>query len=305
MQIDASTRQLRAFLVLAELRSFTRAAVRCNLSQPAFSALIRSLEESVGARLFDRDTRHVELTVEGRLFAQSAQRLVRDFDEALLDVRDHAARRRGRVAMALLPSLAAGWLPPVLASFRAAYPGIELEVADVLSETCLDRVRGGSADFALAAAHADTPELRAELFCSDRFHLVCRRDHPLAKARDLRLKDLATQAFIQMARSTSVRQYLDAAMHPLKMNSVLEVEQLATVMGMVRHGLGITVVPALTLFQFRSDDIVTRPLRGPGLVRKIYLIRRRDRNLSTAARSLHEWVMARRPVEAPAERRPA
>ena len=148
MQIDASTRQLRAFLVLAELRSFTRAAARCHLSQPAFSALIRSLEESVGARLFDRDTRNVELTVEGRLFTASAHRLVRDFDEALVDVRDHAARRRGRVAMALLPSLAAGWLPPVLVGFRGAFPGIEVEVADVLSEPCLDRVRGGSADFA-------------------------------------------------------------------------------------------------------------------------------------------------------------
>ena len=298
MQIDASTRQLRAFLVLAELRSFTRAAARCHLSQPAFSALIRSLEESVGARLFDRDTRNVELTVEGRLFTASAHRLVRDFDEALVDVRDHAARRRGRVAMALLPSLAAGWLPPVLVEFRGAFPGIEVEVADVLSEPCLDRVRGGSADFALAAAHADTPELRAELFCADRFHLVCRRDHALAKSRELRLKDLAAEPFVQMARSTSVRQSLDAAMHPLKMTSVLEVEQLATVMGMVRHGLGISVVPELTLFQFRSDDIVTRPLRGPGLVRKIYLIRRRDRKLSTAAQAFYEWMMARRPVQA-------
>ena len=82
------------------------------------------------------------------------------------------------------------------------------------------------------------------------------------------------------------------------MTSVLEVEQLATVMGMVRHGLGISVVPELTLFQFRSDDIVTRPLRGPGLVRKIYLIRRRDRKLSTAAQAFYEWMMARRPVQA-------
>jgi DNA-binding transcriptional LysR family regulator len=133
--------------------------------------------------------------------------------------------------MALLPSLAAGWLPPVLAGFRASYPGIELEVADVLSEACLDRVRGGSADFALAATRADTAELRTEVFCTDRFHLVCRRDHPLARKPSPRLKDLASEAFVQMSRGSSVRQYIDAAVHPLRMNAVLEVEQLATVTG--------------------------------------------------------------------------
>ena len=304
MQINASTRQLRAFVALAELRSFTRAAERSHLSQPAFSALIRSLEDAVGTRLFDRDTRKVELSTEGRLFEPLAQRLLRDFDQALGDLRDHAARRRGRVAMALLPSLAAGWLPPVLAGFRDAYPGIALDVADVLSEACLDRVRAGSADFALAATRADSAELRTEVFCADRFHLVCRRDHPLAARSELRLKDIAAEPFVHLARNSSVRQYLDAAIRPLQMNSVLEVEQLATVMGMVRHGLGVSVVPELTLFHFRSDEVVTRPLRGPGLVRQIFLIRRRDRSLSSAAQALYEWVMARRPeTAAPSARR--
>src|SRR5882672_7746653 len=121
MQMNVSTRQLHAFLALAEVRSFTRAAERSHLSQPAFSALIRALEEAVGARLFDRDTRNVALTIEGVLFEESARGMLAAFDESLLAVRDHAAKRRGRVALALLPSLAAGWLPPVLAGFREAY----------------------------------------------------------------------------------------------------------------------------------------------------------------------------------------
>ena len=68
MQINLSTRELRAFVALAEQRNFTRAAAQCHLSQPAFSALIRALEEHVGGRLFDRTTRQVELTVEGSAF---------------------------------------------------------------------------------------------------------------------------------------------------------------------------------------------------------------------------------------------
>jgi len=296
MQMNLSTRQLRAFLALAEQRSFTRAAVLTHLSQPAFSALIRSLEDALGLRLFDRSTRHVELTTEGREFEASARRVLAEFDGAVAGANDYAARRRGRVSIALLPSLAAGWLPAVLAEFRAAYPDIELEVTDVLSEACIEAVRSGKADLAIAATRAETPELRAELFCSDGFHLVCPVGHPLADRTELRAREFAAFPFIHLSRTSSVRQYLDAAIHPLQMNSLMEVDQLATVMGMVRAGLGISVVPSLTLFHFQHPDIVTRPLAWSGLTRRIYLVRRRDRALSLAAQSLHDLIVQRKPA---------
>ena len=297
--MNVSTRQLRAFVALAEERSFTRAAARAHLSQPAFSALIRTLEEALGLRLFDRSTRHVEPTVEGLEFEASARRVLAEFDAAWSGARERVARKRGRVSIALLPSLAAGWLPEVLAGFRQAFPGIELEVADVLSEACIDAVRAGRADFALAATRADTPELRAELFCSDAFHLVCPAGHALATAEPLRPRDLAAWPFVHLSRTSSVRQYLDAALHPLQMRTLMEVDQLATVMGMVRAGLGISVVPSLTLFHFRQPGLVTRPLSWPGLTRRIYLVRRRDRSLSLAAQSLHDWMLQRRPAAEP------
>ncbi len=130
--MNVSTRQLQAFIALAEQRSFTRAAVSCHLSQPAFSALIGQLEEALGIRLFDRSTRHVEATTEGREFEISARRVLAEFHAALAGVRDQLARRRGRVSIALLPSLAAGWLPQILQVYSTRHPGIEIEVADVL-----------------------------------------------------------------------------------------------------------------------------------------------------------------------------
>lgn len=298
--MNVSTRQLRAFVALVEARNFTRAAAASHLSQPAFSALIRQLEESLGARLFDRSTRHVAPTAEGAEFEHAARRLLAEFDTALGDLHARAARQRGRVSVALLPSLAADWLPEVLAGFRQQYPGIELEVADVLSEPCIERVRSGHADFALAATRADTPELRAEPFCSDEFHLVCPKDHPLARRRTLRPQDLAAWPFIHLSRTSSVRQYIDAATLPNTLPAVLEVEQLATVAGMVRAGLGVSVVPALTLYQFRQPGLAIRPLHWPGLTRHIYLVRRRDRGFSVAAQGLYEWMMARRPPAASA-----
>jgi LysR family carnitine catabolism transcriptional activator len=296
MPINLGTRELNAFLVLAEQRNFTRAAALCHLSQPAFSALVKALEDTVGARLFDRTTRSVELTAEGRVLVDPARRLLRDADGALADVRDHAARRRGRVAIALLPSLAAGWLPPLLAKFHRQHPGIELDVADVLSDACIERVRAGSADFALASTRTATPELHTEEFCRDQFHLVCPRDHVLARRRGrLGLQDLAPHPIVHLARSSSVRQYVEAALYPMQLHTMMELDQLSTVAGMVRAGLGITIVPSLTLFHFADPQLATRPLHAPALVRRVYLVRRADRPLSTAAAGLHQMVMAARP----------
>jgi len=290
-----SIRHLNAFVVLAEVQNFTRSAVRCNLSQPAFSALIRSLEQAVGARLFDRDTRKVMLTAEGQLFLDSARRLLADFGHAVAELQDHVERRRGRVAIAVLPALAAGWLPAVLAEFHAEHPGIDLNVADALSEDCIERVRSGRADFALASTRSSSPELVVELFCSDRFHLVCRRDHPLAGQRALRLEQLAKHDFVHLARSSSVRQHIEQAIFPLQMRGVLELDQLSTVAGMVRAGLGVTVVPSLTLFHFEHPELVTRPLATTGLERQIFIVRLKGRGLSSAARALLELIEARRP----------
>lgn len=292
---DLSTRQLRAFLALAEQRSFTRAAEALHLSQPAFSALIRALEEALDTRLFDRSTRSVELTAEGRLFETSARQLLSDFGAAIGTLRDHLQLRTGRVSLAALPSLAAGWLPAILAEYKAQWPGVEIQLRDALSDDCIDLLRAGVVDFALAATGPQTTGLQTEVLCADGFHLVCRKDHPLAKlkAGAIKLKDLAPYPFVHLARNSSVRQRLDAAVHPMRLNTVLEVEHLATVAGMVEAGLGISVVPALTLFHFELPALVTRVLKLPGLKRRIYVVRRAGESLSVAAEALRGLITER------------
>jgi DNA-binding transcriptional LysR family regulator len=293
--LNVSTRQIRAFLALAQHRNFTRAAQQSHLSQSAFSTMIRTLEEAIGLRLFDRDTRKVDLTPEGELFRQGVSRLMEDFRATMADLGEHAAQSRGRARISALPSLAAGWLPGLLAEFRRHHPGIALEVSDELSESCIERVRAGRADFALAAIRSTSPELRADPFCSDRFHLVCRRDHPLAARKRVTLQELAGSPFIHLARSSSVRQHIEAALGPSTLDADMELEQLSTVAGMVRAGLGISVVPSLALFHFEHPELATRPVNAPGLKREIFVVRRRDRSLSVAAQGLLDYLVARRP----------
>ncbi len=292
--MNLSTRQLRAFVALAEEKHFTRAAQRCHLTQPAFSALIRTLEEAAGVRLFDRHTRRVELTVEGRVLESTAQRLLGELELAMEDLRDHAERRRGRVSVAALPSLAAGWLPGLLAQFHADHPGIVLQLRDALLDPCLDMVQSGEVDFAVAARRADMSGLDSAFLHADRYFLVCREDHALASQRQVRLRDVAQWPVIQLARGSSARQRLDEALGAEAFTPLLEVEHLATVTGLVLAGMGISVVPAMTLFHFQRPELVIKPLQGRALTRPLYLVKRKGRGLSVAAQTFYDLLMAHR-----------
>jgi len=291
---DLSVRQLRAFAALAQERHFTRAAALCHLTQPGFSALIRSLEASVGARLFDRSRRHVALTVEGEVFAVSAARLLTEFERAQADIGHHLSQRCGHVAIGALPSLAAGWLPAILADYRADYPAVSLTLVDALADACLDRVRSGELDFALAGQREDMSDLQSEFLHADQYHLICPRTHPLAQAKRVRLADLAAYPLVHMTRNSSVRQRLDQLLSPAAHQVAFEVEHLATAIGLVRAGLGITVMPAMTLFHAAWDDLVCKPLEGQDLTRPLYLIKREGRSLSVAAQAVYDRVRARR-----------
>src|SRR3954465_13111380 len=129
--MDLSLRQIRAFVSVAHLKSFTRAAALLHLSQPALTVQIRRLEEALGVKLLDRNSRTVELTRVGRELAPVLQRLLRELDSVVIDTRDLAAKRHGVVRIAALPSVAAGLLPDVIAAFREGNP----RVTFVLSTT--------------------------------------------------------------------------------------------------------------------------------------------------------------------------
>ncbi|MES2262430.1 MAG: LysR family transcriptional regulator [Pseudomonadota bacterium] len=293
MAPNISTKLLHAFLALDECRHFTRAAERVHLSQSAFSALIRKLETALGARLVERDTRNVTLTAEGELFVEVARSLVADFDAAFSNMSDYIARRKGRVTIAALPSLAANGLPAVIREYRQLYPGITVQLFDTLSDQCLHLLRQGKADLALTAPGENLSEFETSTLCSDPFYLVCRHDHALAGKRRIRLADLAGCELIQLAKSTSVRQHVEMLTRGIAVRqSGLEVEHLATVAGLVEHGLGVSLVPELTLFQFRSLNLVAIPIEAHQ-VRPILMVRRKDRALSIAARSMQDLIVSR------------
>jgi DNA-binding transcriptional LysR family regulator len=297
--MNLSGRLIDAFLALEDTRRFALAAERCHVSPSAFSQMISRLEEQVGARLFDRDTRNVALTPEGEIFSQGAHRIAAEIAHAAAELRERASRNVGRVAIAGPPSAASVWLPTQMAAFRRDHPGIALRLHDVVSDRCLDLIARGEVDLGLNAQPGHEGEFEAVHLFDERLHLLCRRDHPLGASASVRLRDLRNQAFIHTVRTGSIWQQTQAMLSAARVrDSGFEVAQFGTLAGLVEQGFGISVVPALALALCRREALVAIPLADRRAVRPLYMVKRRHRSLSVAAAAMWERLLANLPVPA-------
>lgn len=305
MNQNLTGRAIDAFLALEETRRFVLAAKRCHVSPSTFSQMISRLEEQVGARLFDRDTRNVSLTPEGEVFSAGAHRIAAEIRASLAELMDRASHRRGRVAVAATPSLSAEWLPRRLAEFHATYPDIELRMHDVTTERCMEMVLRGEADFGVSAQPGPESEFDNVLLFKERYCLICPEADPLARQKEVKLADLKHRSFVHMVRTGTVR----AQMMPLLAtaqvrDSGMEVANFGSVAGLVAAGFGISIVPEHAVRLCHRVGLVAVPLQSPKAVRPVIMLRRKNHSLSVAAAAMWSQLEQGRQPAANA-RRPA
>lgn len=257
--MNITLKQIESFLAVARTLSFSQAAEQIHLSQPALSANIRRLEETVGARLFDRDTRTVALSMVGAAFMPIATGLMDNVDHGLAHIQDILAGQQGRLNIAVAPSVAAGVLPDILVRFMADHPRIQLRVHDVLSQGCVDMVRSGAADLALMPMRSDVEDLSQQLLFRDPIVVLCAPHHPLAGRRNLQWKDIIPCQLIVRSTDSSVRQLLDAQylLHGAVLRPAFEVAHVGTVLGLIVAGLGIGILPSSVMRTVNMDGLVT------------------------------------------------
>lgn len=289
MSINLTLRQLEIFATTLRAPSFTEAAEKLRISQPALSVAIRKIEAELGLTLFDRTTRKVTPTADGRHLGAVADDLLRDFKVAMQGVASRSDGLHGRLTIAVLPSIAASILPRALKVMQEKYPGIDVAIRDVMHERAVAMVADGLADFAVTTRIAETAALSYDEIGADRIHLVCRNDHVLAKGKGaLPWSALEGHPYVAMAGSTSVRRLADAVLlqADFALQPRFEVEQIASAIALVSAGLGVTALPALTFSMFSSDRLTMRPLTGPSLSRQIGFLQLKGRQLSAPAQAL-------------------
>ncbi|TXI14441.1 MAG: LysR family transcriptional regulator [Ottowia sp.] len=294
MRLDLSLRQLEAFVQVAASGSFRRAAARLGQAQPVLSRLIGQAEQTLGARLFDRDTRRVEITPAGRELLPLAQRLLRDFDDTLGDFGAFMAGRSGRVSMVVLPSVSVAWVPRAMAAFARTHPQVNFALAEAPADTLLALLEAGRADFGISVRPAPQQRLHYRHLQDDPFVLVCRRDDPLAARAAVPWSVFGTRDCIMSAAHSSIRQVTDAVFLRQRTppSPVLEYPSVAAAGALVAAGLGITALPVLALQLVDMRELVAVPLVRPAMARPIGIVTRIGRSLSPATQAFMASLQA-------------
>ena len=291
--MNLTVRHLQMLVAAAELGSFSRAAEQMGISQPAFSEAIRRIEEEVGARLFNRTTRHLELTTDGQRIITTARELVRDFKLALETIRADVTRR-DRICIAALPSIVATVMPAVLMQFSARFPEVDVAIHDVQQERAVTMVQDGIADIGIATRTGTRDRLWFSEVAPDQFLAVLPAGHALGTLAQVRWRDLADYPFIALTGLSSIRRVTDAAFVNADATPAhrCEVEQILSAVALVEAGYGVTILPAIACAMFRDRAVIRRPMTDPAGQRRIGLITLPNRRLSPAGVAMTEMLKA-------------
>ena len=282
--LKPSIADLRAFVTVGELQSFAAAAKALHLSQPALSRRISHLEDLLGVRLFDRTTRNVALTVLGRRFLGEVRRPVEDLDRSVVSLRDAAELEAGDVTIGCVFSAVHHFLPPVFRAFREKHPQALVRIIEEGADEVLASVKHGEADLAVNYIGMQDPEIEFAPLLKEPYVLACPANHPLARRRSVRWEELAQQPLARVSHASRNRLFIDQALAELPPlpRPTIEVRHVSTLIGLVESGLGLAVVPKLTL-PLKPAAVVGVKLDKPVVNRTLAIIRRRGRSLSPAA----------------------
>lgn len=283
-----SIEDLRAFVTVAELGNFHRAAGELTLTQSALSRRLKKMEEVLGARLLDRTSRTIGLTAIGDAFLPTAKRMVREFERSVSDIQDVIQNRTGVVTMASVMTIAHNVLPQVIARFHEQHPGVSVRVMDDVGPKVADFVALGDAEFGIALDAEDRPNLEYQPLVEDPYLLACRADHPLANKRRITWSELKDHTYIRMGAEAGNQRKLEKALgdSALLPKGTHEVAHIATLLSVLGMGLGVSAVPRLATVQRPDLNLVFRPLVEPVVSRDIGIIKPTGRSLSPSAQVL-------------------
>lgn len=283
-------KQLRAFLAIARLGNFTRAAYELHISQSALTIQVQQLEMHLDTQLFDRNRRRVSLTPAGQELLPRIERVVTDIEDLITRARDASDPERGTVTIAVLPSLAAGLLPRAIRQLNRDYPRITVRIRDTVATRVKDMIRNGDVDFGLGSQIKRDPELAWENLMVDHFCAFVALDYPWGTKGATRLKDLAEHPLILPVRDSSVRMHIEAAADKQKISlpATYEAVYNSTIMAMATEGLGVAILSELAGRGGDPSRLRRIAITNPPVYRHIGIVRRTGRSLSRPAELLIE-----------------
>ena len=277
-------RQLKAFLAIAEAKTFTAGARRVNVTQAAISMQIRQLEEEVGLPLFTRTPRRVILTEAGEYLLERARKILREHDSALAEIAEVAGAEYGRLRIGSASgTFAMNQLPSILSALREKFPNAELTVSAGTSQTLVDKMMHGEIDTAFVSLPVDNLNVSTESIFSDEIVAIAHPKHPLAKEKFISAAALAGEKLILGERGGNTRRMIDEFFQAanVKPNITMELSRQEAVTQMVAIGLGIGMAGAKSVAkEIRDGRLISWYIEGAEIKWELGLARLRGGHYS-------------------------
>jgi DNA-binding transcriptional LysR family regulator len=243
-------RQLKAFLAIAEAKTFTAGARRVNVTQAAISMQIRQLEDEVGLQLFTRTPRRVILTEAGEMLLDRARKILREHDTAVAEIAELAGAEYGRLRIGSASAMfATSQLPSILQNLKEKFPNAEITVSSGTSQILVDKILHGEVDIAFVSLPVDNSHVTTELLFSDEIVAIAHPNHPLADQKFISAAGLAGEPLILGEKGGNTRRLIDdffsaANVHP---NVVMELSRQEAINQMVENNMGVGIAGAKTV----------------------------------------------------------
>ncbi|AGB83258.1 transcriptional regulator [Serratia sp. FGI94] len=278
-------RHINYFIAVAEHRSFTRAASALHVSQPALSQQIKQLEERLGAPLFDRSGREIQLTDAGQVYLRYAQRALQDLSAGQRAIHDVSDLSRGALRIAVTPTFTSYLVGPLVEAFYQRYPRITLSLREMSQEQMEEQLLDDRLDLGIAFEEVRSTEIVTQRLLVETLALVVGRHHPLAGQRTLGLQQLNNEALILLTAEFATREQIDryCGRQGIYPRVQMEANSLSAVLEIIRRTPLSTLLPAAVAKE--QAGVVAIALEPQLLQRTAVLMQRRGAYQTAAARA--------------------
>lgn len=275
MQEPFEIRQLRYFLEVADAGSFSRAAKRLGVSQPAVSQQVRDLEAGVRAVLLQRRGKRTSLTPAGLLFQEQARAILRQIDQSLQELSSGMHERHGMLRVGVIPYLDVALMPKLLGLFSEEHPGIDLSILEISSSDIEKQLEEGRMDVGLGWITRHSPNLRYEHLCDDQFTIVLAGSHPWAKRRVIELSELHGQRLLQLPDTYVMRRMTDEMCrnYRIRPRTIAEINSIETLLRSLGPLKAAALMPRISLREAKGLGLKSIRLEGRNLNLEIGLLR--------------------------------
>jgi DNA-binding transcriptional LysR family regulator len=282
--------QLKTFQLVCRLKSFSRAAERSGVTQPAISAQIRSLENEVGARLFDREGGKVTFTAAGRLFEPFAEHCLQCHSHILAGVSELYQSPRGEISVSTSESTSLYVLPSVFAQFKKLYSRVHLSIVRAERSRTLEAVFSREVDFGIVSLPVKDSRLLVHSIHKDEVVLVTPAAHPLAGRESVKLDEILHMPLLMMKHGRQ-REKINQFFHSrdVQPRLAMELESSELMKRLINAGIGIGFLPRTNVQEDEAaGTLKTTRVEGMRVQRELGLVFRKDKTLTRAAHAFLE-----------------